>query len=186
MRILKEADFSGRRLCYSLNHSQRAKKLSITVSCDGQVAVTLPYFLSRNLADDFVFKKANWIFDKLIFFKPFKVKPKRVNRRREYLKYKDQALKLIRERLEYLNKFYGFKYNHVFIKKQKTRWGSCSKKGNLNFNYKIALIPQKSADYIIVHELCHLKEFNHSKKFWNLVAKTVSDYKKIRKEIRGC
>ena len=110
----------------------------------------------------------------------------KVNRRREYLKYKNRARGLAQKRLVYFNQFYGFKYHRIFIKKQKTRWGSCSKKGNLNFNYKIALLPPKLADYIIVHELCHLKEFNHSKEFWNLVAENFPDYKKIRKEIRIC
>ena len=186
MKILKESDFSGRRLRYFLNRSRRARRLSITVSCDGKVAVTLPYFLSQNSADSFVLKKASWIFDKLDFFKPFKSKPKTENKRRDYLKYKAQALELAKERIEYFNQFYRFKFNKISIKKQKTRWGSCSKKDNLNFNYKIALIPQKSADYIIIHELCHLKEFNHSRNFWNLVAKIIPDYRKIRKEIKNC
>ncbi len=68
---------------------------------------------------------------------------------------------------------------------QRTKWGSCSKKGNLNFNYKIALMPEKIADYIVVHELCHLKEFNHSRKFWNLVVKIIPDYLEIKKELKN-
>ena len=76
------------------------------------------------------------------------------------------------------------RFNKINIKNQKTRWGSCSKKGNLNFNYKIALLPQHLADYIIVHELCHLGEFNHSRSFWNLVAKVFPEYLGIRNELR--
>ena len=87
------------------------------------------------------------------------------------------------ERVDHFNTTYKFKFNRINIKNQKTRWGSCSNKGNLNFNYKIVLLPERLADYIIVHELCHLKELNHSKKFWNLVAKAMPDYPQIRDEL---
>ncbi|MFA6999496.1 MAG: M48 family metallopeptidase [Candidatus Paceibacterota bacterium] len=101
-----------------------------------------------------------------------------------YLKYKKQATNLVKERLEYFNTFYNYKYGRVAIRNQKTRWGSCSKKGNLNFNYKIVLLTPKQADYIIVHELCHLREFNHSQRFWDLVSKTILDYKEVRHSLR--
>lgn len=101
----------------------------------------------------------------------------------QYLKYKEQARTLAHSRLEYFNRFYGCTYKRVFVKNQKSRWGSCSSKGNLNFNYKIALLPSHLADYIIVHELCHLKEFNHADSFWKLVEKTIPDYKKRRNDI---
>ena len=104
--------------------------------------------------------------------------------KKDYIKYKEQALALAQKRIEHFNKVYGFKVNKVNIKNQKTRWGSCSKKGNLNFNYKIVLIGERQADYIIVHELCHLKEFNHKQKFWNLVVKTMPDYLAIRRELK--
>ena len=71
-----------------------------------------------------------------------------------------------------------------YCTESKTRWGSCSKKGTLNFNYKIALLSPELRDYIIVHELCHLGEFNHSSKFWLLVEKTVPNYKTLRKQIK--
>ncbi|NVN96820.1 M48 family metallopeptidase [Candidatus Nomurabacteria bacterium] len=101
-----------------------------------------------------------------------------------YIKYKKDAATLVKERLEHFNTFYNFKYGRVAIRNQKTRWGSCSKKGNLNFNYKIVLLTSKQANYIIVHELCHLKEFNHSQRFWDLVAKVVPDYKEVRSSLR--
>ncbi|MCX6797673.1 MAG: DUF45 domain-containing protein [Candidatus Falkowbacteria bacterium] len=72
-------------------------------------------------------------------------------------------------------------YNEV-IKRIKSK--TDSKKGNLNFNYKIALLPSKIVDYIIVHELCHLREFNHSQKFWNLIARAIPDYLEIRSELK--
>ena len=88
------------------------------------------------------------------------------------------------ERLVYFNAFYNFTYNTVRIKTSKTRWGSCSTQKNLNFNYKIALLPERIVDYIVVHELCHLEQMNHSPKFWALVAKTIPDYSKRRAELR--
>lgn len=109
-------------------------------------------------------------------------RPRKANA--NYLKYKTEAGILAKKRLEYFNTIYHFKYNRVTIRNQKTRWGSCSKKGNLNFNYKIALLPPKTADYIIVHELCHIGEFNHSRNFWNLVAETMPDYKELRNSLR--
>jgi len=102
----------------------------------------------------------------------------------DYLKYKENALALAENRIRYFNKIYQFWLNAINIKNQKTRWGSCSRKGNLNFNYKIALLPLQLADYIIVHELCHLGEFNHSRKFWDLVGKTIPDYGLLRNELR--
>jgi len=105
--------------------------------------------------------------------------------RRAFLKYKEEARGLVRERLEIFCKFYGLKLpGRIAIRNTKSRWGSCSKKGNLNFNYRIIFLPPRLADYLIIHELCHLREFNHSPKFWNLVALALPDYKKLRKELK--
>ncbi len=99
-------------------------------------------------------------------------------------KYKTAAQKLVKEKITYFNQFYNFKFNKFFIKKHKRRWGSCSSKKNLNFNYKIIFLPPALADYLIVHELCHLAELNHSKKFWELVAKTIKNYKYLNKKLK--
>jgi predicted metal-dependent hydrolase len=113
--------------------------------------------------------------------KNFKLKiPKTAN----YKKDKDRALKLVNRRLNHYNKTYKFKYNNVRVKNQKSRWGSCSEKRNLNFNFRIIYLPKRLADYLIVHELCHLGELNHSKKYWELVEKTFPDHKIVRKQMR--
>ncbi len=102
----------------------------------------------------------------------------------DFLKNKEEARSLILERLKYFSDLYGFKYGRVSIRNQKTRWGSCSKKGNLNFNYRLVHLSQKLLDYVIVHELCHLKEFNHGSGFWSLVKKEIPNYQEIRRELK--
>ena len=117
-----------------------------------------------------------------------KVRRKKINKKLERLnlaKYKERARAMVLEKIIYWNQFYNFSYNRVFTKAQATRWGSCSSRGNLNFNYKIFLLPPRLADYIIVHELCHLGEFNHSRSFWNLVAQTIPNYMELRNELKS-
>lgn len=119
---------------------------------------------------------------KVGFFLRKILRVRRINK--NYLQHKERAREIVNERLAHFNKTYQFEFRRVSIKNQKSRWGSCSKKGNLNFNYKIALLPEKLANYIVVHELCHLGELNHSRNFWNLVSKTIPDYKQIRNELK--
>ena len=102
-----------------------------------------------------------------------------ITKRRFTIKKREQARRFVESRIKYYNSFYNFKINRIAIKNQGTRWGSCSSKGNLNFNYKIIYLRPALADYLIVHELCHLQEFNHSKRFKDLVSKTIPDYVNI-------
>lgn len=92
---------------------------------------------------------------------------------------------MVHARLVHWNQFYGFEYNRVAIRNQKTCWGSCTAKKNLNFSYKLMYLPEHLMDYIIVHELCHLKELNHGKGFWSLVGEVLPDYKLRIKELRA-
>ncbi len=117
---------------------------------------------------------------KIRVFRRRVVRRRRKGLKSQYIKYKDQALILAENRIAYFNKIYDFKINKISIRNQKTRWGSCSRGGNISFNYKIALLPEKLTDYIVVHELCHLGQFNHSKDFWNLVAQTIPNHKELR------
>lgn len=141
-------------------------------------------FLSKKIINKFIKEKTGWILKKIRYFKRFKnIKISRFDKR-HYLKHKKNALELAVERVEYFNKIFKFEYNRINVRNQKTRWGSCSIKRNLNFNYRILFLPPKPRDYIIVHELCHLEEFNHSRKFWKLVAETAPDYLETRKKLR--
>lgn len=103
--------------------------------------------------------------------------------KKAYQAHKEAARGVVHEKLAKFNAHYQFTYHKVAIRNQCSRWGSCSKQGNLNFNYRIIFLPAALQDYIIVHELCHLEEFNHSKKFWARVAETVPDHALRRKTL---
>lgn len=107
-----------------------------------------------------------------------------MNSRKHYIENKALAGKIILRQLEFFAGLYGVKYNKVAIRNQKTKWGSCSQKGNLNFNYRIAFLPKEQMNYVIVHEVCHLIHFNHSKSFWSAVEKAIPNYKALSKITR--
>lgn len=115
---------------------------------------------------------------------------RRVRRRRastvtkHYQTHKEAARELIVARLEYYNQHYQFTYNRVAIRNQRRRWGSCSSLGNLNFSYKLLFLPPHLLDYIVVHELCHLKAMHHGASFWQLVAEQVPEYKSHIRELK--
>ena len=102
-----------------------------------------------------------------------------------YQKHKKTARAIILAKLEELNRHYGASYGKVAIRNQRTRWGSCSKRGNLNFNYRLIFLPPVLLDYVVVHELCHLREFNHSPRFWSFVEEMIPDHRARRKALAG-
>jgi hypothetical protein len=171
---------------YSLLQSARARCLRVTVYPGGELAATLPSGMSLEKLENFLQQKADWILRKMNLArkrKPSILLPKAS--RKEYLARKKEAFELVENKIDYFRSVYNLCPTRISIRNQKTRWGSCSRKGNLNFNYRIIHLPEPYLDYVVVHELCHLKEFNHAKKFWELVAQAIPDYKKIRKEIRN-
>ncbi len=185
MRKEKILEIEGINSKIVLRKHKQSKRLKISIYPDGEIFVTFPRYIPYFMAEKMVLRKSEWIEQKL----------KEISGRdngnfklggsvEEYAKLKNKAFVLVKEKIEKFKKIYGLKTGSISVRNQKTRWGSCSAKGNLNFNYKIVLLPEKMADYIIVHELCHLKEFNHSKRFWDLVGKTVPDFLSIRKNIR--
>ncbi len=101
-----------------------------------------------------------------------------------YETHKEHARSVVHERLTHWNQFYGFTYGRVSIKNQRSCWGSCSAKGNLNFNYKIIFLPEVLMDYIIVHELCHLAELNHGASFWSQVAHVIPNFTLHKSSLR--
>ncbi len=98
---------------------------------------------------------------------------------------KHRAKIFLADRTRILAEIYGFSFRNLTIRSQKTRWGSCSTSGNISLNYKLMRYRQEIIDYVIIHELCHLKQMNHSKKFWKLVETIVPDYKILKRELKS-
>jgi predicted metal-dependent hydrolase len=169
---------------YTLKKYKKSKSIRLRIKDSGEILITAPYYVSKKYIDEFVLQKSDWIKEKLNIYVP-KIKHDPKQEKKEYQKYKQQALELVISKIKKINSFYKFKFNKIFIKNQKTRWGSCSNKKNLNFNYKIVFLPDHLAEYLVVHELCHLKEMNHGKKFWRLVEQMVPNYVNAQRELRA-
>ena len=92
-------------------------------------------------------------------------------------RYRNSAREIFHNRVAHYHEITGGTYNSITIRDQKSRWGSCSSRGTLSFNYRLIFAPPKVLDYVVVHELCHLTHMNHSKDFWNMVASVMPDYK---------
>ncbi len=176
-------------IAYSLKRNRRSRSIRITVHHDGTVRVSAPLLLPKFLVKRFVRQKSEWIEQKM---KQFLAHPPsefslmlRKRSRREYLENKKLAHEILSERVTYFNKNYLFQPAKITIRNQKSRWGSCSAKDNINFNYKLMFLPPELRDYVVVHELCHLRELNHSKVFWSLVALAIPEYKMLRRRLKG-
>ena len=98
--------------------------------------------------------------------------------------YRMQAAELMKKKVDELSARLGISYTRLTIRGQKTRWGSCSRKGNLSFNWKLLMAPEPVIDYVIIHELAHLKEMNHTKRFWAIVDEYCPQWRKYRKWLR--
>lgn len=170
---------------YSLRLSRRSRRVRLSVHRDGRVVVSGPRRFSIRAIENFIQTKAAWITEKKEYFKSLPKPVEPFINKKDFLVNKEKARQLVLDRILFFNKVYQQKFNRVLIRNQKTRWGSCSSRRNLSFNYRVALLPSRLFDYIIVHELCHLIEMNHSARFWRQVEKTIPDYNIIRQELRA-
>ena len=170
---------------YTLRRSKRARFLRISVLLDGTCTLTVPYRIDETAATQFLTAQAEWVLTKLAFFKRVAAPPLPPHTPALYREYLPKAKDLICNAVDRYNIIYGASYNSICVKHQKSRWGSCSHNHNLNFNYRLAFLPCRLLDYVVVHELCHLKEFNHSSAFWKHVAITMPHYSALRAELRN-
>lgn len=161
------------------------KTVAIQVNSDLSVTVRAPRSASEKDIEEILKKKEAWISKHIEKIKKakdrFEAEATEKLTREKVIALAEEALKVIPERVEYFAKVIGVTYGKITIRNQKTRWGSCSSKGNLNFNCLLMLAPPEVLDYVVVHELCHRKQMNHSKAFWLEVEKVIPDYKEARK-----
>lgn len=150
--------------------------------------VRVPLLTRQKQIDAFIEKHQNWIQKQRDIFSERKtdtrqylfgeeyVFPEDMSREQKELFYRQQAKKYIFERTGELAKKYGFLYEKIRITGAKTRWGSCSSKKTLSFSYRLLYYPIECIDYVIIHELCHLRQMNHSTKFWKEVEAIMPNY----------
>lgn len=161
------------------------KTLSIEIGKDLNLYVKAPLNLSDSEIMTFIKSKSAWIEKHMLMMKKRQEEDSKnaqpMLSNEEIRALADKALEYIPKRVEYFAKKLGVTYNRITIRNQTTRWGSCSGKKNLNFNCLLMLMPKEMIDYTVVHELCHLKELNHSKNFYKLVESILPDYKEREK-----
>lgn len=172
---------------YEIIYSSR-KTLTLQITPEGRVIVRAPRRCSRSYIDSFVRENAQWVERHL----------KKLREQTEMgdnlahppLSDKDRAryIAIARDiftrKTEYYARIMGISYGRIAIREQKTRWGSCSSKGNLNFNWRLILAPEEVLDYVVVHELAHRREMNHSRAFYAVVESVLPDYRRARKWLK--
>ena len=168
----------------------RRRTLGLEVRADGRVILRAPKGLSNQAVMDFVKERQAWIVQK--WFETERIRRQKAERPpRDYeqnpaleAQYRKEARRRITERAAYFAEKMGVDYGRIAIKAAKTRWGSCSARGNLNFHWKLILMPPAILDYVVVHELAHRIEMNHSPRFWTQVERILPDYRERRRWIK--
>ncbi|MBO7197104.1 MAG: M48 family metallopeptidase [Clostridia bacterium] len=158
------------------------KTISLCVK-DGKLVVKAPYGTDKKRISDLVISHADWI---------KKHVDKQVEKNKRFASLTDKDIDMLRQsakkllplKVEYYADIMGLKYGRITITGAKTRFGSCSSKGNLAFSYRLMLYPEAAIDYVVVHELAHIRELNHSPAFYKIVASVLPDYKERVKMLK--
>ena len=158
----------------------KRKSAAIKITADMQIVVFVPVYVSDNEIERMVISKSKWIDEHMLKVQSTIDERSKLEKItfEQIKELEDQAVEYIPKRVKYYAEKENFVYNKITIKNLVSRWGSCSTKGNLNFNCLLMLMPDYVIDYIVVHELCHLREMNHSEKFWAEVEKIMPDYQR--------
>ncbi len=174
---------------YEVIYSNR-KTVAIQVTREGKVRVRAPRRCSRSFIDTFVTGHEDWIQKHLEQAQEQKKRSEEARAGRPPLseaarnRYIRTARDIFSRKAAYYARLMGVTYGRITIREQKTRWGSCSSKGNLNFNWRLIFAPEEVLDYVVVHELAHRKEMNHSPAFYTVVESVLPDYRKARKWLK--
>ena len=163
----------------------RRKTIAIQIDREGQVIVRTPYGITKRQVEEFLDEKKDWLLQTRQRVEKRKTEQIPISEvvRREGI---ERAKRIFPERTAYFAKRMGVDYGRITIREQKTRWGSCSSKGNLNFNWKLVLLDPELQDYVVVHELAHRREMNHSVAFWKVVEAELPDYRERRRRLKEC
>lgn len=157
----------------------RRKTVAIQIKKDGTICIRAPYTIKNIELQSLLKEKETWILKNLKKMEEKQLRCENIEKlsQEEIQRLADLALKVIPDKVRYYAEIMQVSYGKITIRNQKTRWGSCSAKGNLNFNCLLMLVPEEVLNYVVVHELCHLLEMNHSKAFWRKVEQIIPDYK---------
>ncbi len=147
------------------------------------IHLTLPPKTTIETARSFVLEKKRWLLSQLTRIKQDESRIKRVRANNPNIT-REEARSILTERLNSLAQKYGFQYSRLFIRQQKTRWGSCSAKNNINLNMHVSILPQTLMDYVIMHELVHTRIKNHSPKFWEELSRYIHEPKAKREQLK--
>ena len=161
------------------------RTIELKICTDGHLRVRAPYYMTDAEIADFLNKKSKWIARHQTRMKEgqqMKAQEPPVQHLspQDIRALADQAMAVIPDKVRFYAEKIGVDYGRITIRNQKTRWGSCSAKGNLNFNWRILMAPEAVCDYVIIHELCHLVHMDHSERFWKLVESVCPDYRRCR------
>ncbi len=169
-----------------LRRRRGMRRLLLSVGADGSVTLSAPPRTPLWYIEQFLVRQAGWLERTLRQFglPPETLLLRRAEARDRYLAHCEVARALVAGRVAFFSAHYGVRVTGISIRDQRTRWGSASQTGRLSFNYRLALLPPALADYVVVHELCHLIEMNHGERFWRLVAETLPDYRARRRALR--
>ena len=164
---------------YRLVRSSR-KTISIQIMPNAEVVVRAPNRMPKAAIEAFLLEKRNWLEKHLAK----QIPPLSAFTDVQIDALVQRAKSAIPERVAYYAPVVGVTYGRITIRSQRTRWGSCSSRGNLNFNCLLMLAPEKVVDYVVVHELCHRKEMNHSPRFWAEVERILPDYRQSKRWLK--
>lgn len=170
---------------YEIKYSNR-KSLSIEITRSGMVCVRAPKNCPASWIDDVLAKKQEWIQKHLTQIQAQQKEADTVPplSGTDRARYRKLAKDIFSQKTAHYAKLMGVTYGKITIREQKTRWGSCSSAGNLNYNWRLIFAPEEVVDYIVVHELAHRKEMNHSKAFYAVVSSILPDYKKQQRWLK--
>lgn len=166
---------------YELIYADR-KTISASVK-GGELTVRAPRTATKNFIEKFLAKHEKWIMEHLLI-EQRRQESNDLLTTEEIAQMKRSAKIYLNDKVKYYSKIMGLNYSRIMITSAKTRFGSCSSKGNICFSYRLMLYPEAAREYVVVHELAHLVEMNHSKRFYAIVEKYLPDYKDRRRMLK--